>query len=132
MSEGDESEASVRAATPGSPNGDDGVHLFEALYAEDENPSIASGSPPPSPASVPDMAPGRLIPTGRLVPVAHGRSLLVEHVLDVRSVGFFDKRWIVSRKRNKNVFDYTSIWKKNLLKNSSVDDGLADFVDAWQ
>ena len=64
--------------------------------------------------------------------VAHGRSLLVEHVLDVRSVGFFDKRWIVSRKRNKNVFDYTSIWKKNLLKNSSVDDGLADFVDAWQ
>lgn len=132
LSEGSESAASVRSATPGSSNDDDGMHPFGAPHDVDENPSVASGSPPPSPASVPDMNPGRLIPTGRLLPLAQGRSLLVEHVLDIRSVGFFDKRWIVSRKRNKNVFDYTSIWKKNLLKNSNVDDGLVDFVDAWQ
>ena len=36
-------------------------------------------------------------------------------VPDVRKIGMTDKRLIVSRKRTRNMFDYTSLWKKEVF-----------------
>ena len=55
----------------------------------------------------------------------------VERVLDVRTVGFFDKKWIVSRKRTRNLGDFVSTWKKSLLKSTPLEDTLMEFVDEW-
>jgi hypothetical protein len=65
-----------------------------------------------------------LIRTGRLRPV--GTQFEVERVLDVSKVGFFDKRWLVSRKRTSNVADLISIWNKSVLQATSHDNLLAD------
>lgn len=35
---------------------------------------------------------------------------------DVRKIGMTDRRMIVSRKRTRNMFDYTSLWKKEVFK----------------
>jgi hypothetical protein len=34
---------------------------------------------------------------------------------DVRTIGFANRRMIVSRKRTRNLFDLTSLWKKTVL-----------------
>ena len=36
-------------------------------------------------------------------------------VPDLRKIGFLDRRMIVSRKRTRNLFDLTSLWKKMVL-----------------
>jgi len=69
---------------------------------------------------------GCLIRTGCLVRVGHSPQLEVERVLDVSKVGFFDKRWLVSRKRTSNVADLISIWNKSVLQATSHDNLLAD------
>ena len=76
-------------------------------------------------------APTRLIPTGKLRRLRWGHAEEVEMVLDIRSVGFTDRSWLVSRRRNKNLGDYASIWKKNLLQHAPVDDVLQAHVDEW-
>jgi hypothetical protein len=40
---------------------------------------------------------------------------------DVRLVGFHNKRVLVSRKRTRNLFDLTSLWKKTVLTSIDQD-----------
>ena len=74
---------------------------------------------------------GPLIQTGRLLPVGHTNALEVESVLDLRFVKFTDRKWIVSRKRNRNLGDFVSTWKKALLNKASDADVLQMHVDEW-
>lgn len=72
--------------------------------------------------------------TGRLLPVGRSRQLEFERVIDVEHFGFFDKRWIVSRKKNRTLGDYTNQWRKAIIeKATEQDDGLrlGESLDAW-
>ena len=69
---------------------------------------------------------------GRLIATRVRKGKLVESVLDVRSVGYCDKDWIVSRKKTRNLGDIVNSWKNSLLKHSSDDDVVGMFVDEWQ
>ena len=74
---------------------------------------------------------GALIPTGQLKPVRFGNALEVEHVLDIRSVGYHQREWIVSRKRNKNLADLSSRWKKSVLATADNEDIVDGYLDEW-
>jgi hypothetical protein len=39
---------------------------------------------------------------------------------DITKLGFLDRRMIVSRKRTKNLFDLTSLWKKTVLQKMDI------------
>lgn len=73
-----------------------------------------------------------LVETGKLRNLAFGGSKEVESVLNVRYDGLIDARWIVSRKRNRNLGDFVFSWRKSLLKLSSTEDTLMEHVDEWQ
>ena len=73
---------------------------------------------------------GNLIPTGRLVPT-RGNALNVEYVLDIRAVGYDKREWIVSRKRNKNLADLVSTWKKSVLRKADNEDVVVGHLDEW-
>lgn len=78
------------------------------------------------------VVPSPMIPTGALVPVASGHSYFVQSVLDVRYDGLIDSKWIVSRKRTRNLGDFIFSWRKSLLKFVPDDDVLMEHVDEWQ
>ena len=46
---------------------------------------------------------------------------------DLTKLGFLDRRFIVSRKRTRNLFDLTSLWKKTVL--SRMEEALSDSMD---
>ena len=46
------------------------------------------------------------------------------HMPDLTKLGFLDRRMIVSRKRTRNLFDLTSLWKKTVL--SRMEEDLSD------
>ena len=76
---------------------------------------------------------GQLVPTGRLRPLQwSGRARELEDVLDVRSLNYQHFKWIISRKRNRNLFDLTSTWKKIVLSKAPVEDVLQAHVNAWE
>jgi hypothetical protein len=59
--------------------------------------------------------------TGDLEDVSAARCVVVDTptgplpIPDVRTIGFTNRRMIVSRKRTRNLFDLTSLWKKTVL-----------------
>jgi hypothetical protein len=59
--------------------------------------------------------------TGDLEAVSDSRCVVVETptgprpIPDVRTIGFANRRMIVSRKRTRNLFDLTSLWKKTVI-----------------
>ena len=61
-----------------------------------------------------------LVETGAIRRLSVSNSFEIMKALDVVFEGFFDRRWLVSRKRNRNVADLTSTWKKAVLE--SVDE----------
>ena len=50
--------------------------------------------------------------------VLNGRSILYP---DIRKLGILNRRMIVSRKRTRNLFDLTSLWKKTVLNQLEID-----------
>jgi hypothetical protein len=59
----------------------------------------------------------------------------VKDMPDIAKLGFLTRRMIVSRKRTKNLFDLTSLWKKTVLKVLEEDileqkDDVTDEADA--
>ena len=50
-----------------------------------------------------------------------------EYIPDVRLIGLTDKRLIVSRKRTRNMFDFTSLWKKEVF--SKLDEAVLEERD---
>ena len=75
-----------------------------------------------------DAGPG-LVFSGRLAPVKGGRSMELERVVDMVQLGYCDRTWLVSRKRNKNLFDLTTAWKRRLLNEARDADALGGYMD---
>jgi len=46
------------------------------------------------------------------------------HVPDLRKIGILSSKWIVSKKRNRNLFDLSTVWKKAVFKR--MDENLAN------
>ncbi|KAJ4469617.1 hypothetical protein C8R41DRAFT_925056 [Lentinula lateritia] len=42
-------------------------------------------------------------------------------VPDIRLTGLADARWLVSRKRTRNLFDLANLWKKEVFQRMDVD-----------
>ena len=72
-----------------------------------------------------------MIPSGELRRVGDSNAFDVVSVLDVRSLGFIDYKWIVSRKRTRNLSDFVNTWKKSLLRYTPIEDALMEHVDEW-
>ena len=53
------------------------------------------------------------------------------HVLDVRRAGFFDKQWMLSRKRTRNLFDIANTWKKSVIATADENRLSASDLDPW-
>ena len=57
---------------------------------------------------------------------------LGEWIPDLRKIGVLDRRLILSRKRTRNLFDLTNIWKNNMMLNMEQhlhDDVIPDVPD---
>jgi hypothetical protein len=52
-------------------------------------------------------------------------------ILDVRKVGFTDRQWLVSRKRNRNLFDFVASLKKSVLAKVDHDQIMIDDMGVW-
>ena len=99
--------------------------------------SSESRSPSPAPNAVEPIpqlgkrtdAGAGLIFSGRLVSVPGGRSLELERVIDLAQLGYCDRTWLVSRKRNKNLFDLVTSWKRRLLNEAAAADELGNYMD---
>ncbi|PPQ91510.1 hypothetical protein CVT25_007840, partial [Psilocybe cyanescens] len=46
------------------------------------------------------------------------------HIPDLRKIGLLRSRWIVSRKRNTNLFDLANVWKKTVFRK--LDENIAE------
>jgi hypothetical protein len=61
-----------------------------------------------------------------------GRHVELLHALDIRKLGYQHRSWIVSRKRNFNLFDLVSKLKQHVLYISTDPDVIMDgSVDTW-
>ena len=83
---------------------------------------------------VPDAGPYHIY-TGHLTPVGNSRQMEFERILNIESLGFLTRRWLVSRKRNQTLSDFTNAWRKNMLvaitdnaAEAAADDHLNDWV----
>ena len=139
--------ASGSRAQPTADQAEEGMDDMRAIEADNmSNPAqsvpasdLGSGTrTPSSPVGSPALPDGHagdpkgpLITTGSLLPVGHSNALELESVLDLRFGGFIDREWIVSRKRNRNLGDFVSAWKKALLNTAPVEDVLPGIVDEW-
>ena len=56
---------------------------------------------------------------------------IVESVVDVRHVGLSDRKWIVSRKKTRNLGDIVNTWKHTMLSRAMDDDVIHMHVDEW-
>jgi hypothetical protein len=65
--------------------------------------------------------------TGDLEDVSASRCVIVDTptgprpIPDIRTIGFANRRMIVSRKRTRNLFDLTSLWKKTVITRMDRD-----------
>ena len=72
---------------------------------------------------VPDAGPYHVY-TGHFTPVGTSRQLEFERVLNIESLGFLTRRWLVSRKKNQTLSDFTNAWRKNML--AAINDNAAE------
>jgi len=66
---------------------------------------------------------------GRLTDGGSGEKSVEETIFDVKRAGLCDKRWLVSRKRTRNLFDVSQAWKRSLL--TELDSSRDDSPDYW-
>jgi hypothetical protein len=71
--------------------------------------------------------------TSKLVRTTYGKSLVFKPVLDIRKLKFNDRDWLVSRRCNRNLFDFVASLKKSVLRVDSNDDAvMEDDMDDWE
>ena len=66
-----------------------------------------------------------------LVPL--GKHFQFKPIIDVRKAGLVDRDWIVSRRRNRNLFDFVSMLRKFVVvheENSGR--GSSSHMDDWE
>src|SRR5204863_2132919 len=62
-----------------------------------------------------------------------GRHLEIKKILDVRKAGFVDRDWIVSRRRNRNLFDFVAMLRKFVLVHDEDSGrGSESHMDDWE
>ena len=87
----------------------------------------------PEPSSGVASDPSPSVFTSKLVRAAYGNSLIFKPVLDIRKLKFHDREWLVSRHRNRNLFDVMASLRKSVLRVESTDmDVVEDNVDEWE
>jgi hypothetical protein len=87
----------------------------------------------PEPSSGVASDPSPSVFTSKLVRAAYGNSLIFKPVLDIRKLKFHDREWLVSRRRNRNLFDVMASLRKSVLRVESADmDVVEDNVDEWE
>ena len=69
---------------------------------------------------------------GRLIATGYRKGKLVDRELDLRSVGYQDRTWMVSRKKVRNLGDIVNGWKKQLLTHANDEDIVGQYVDEWK
>ena len=106
----------------------------EAMDTED-SPAAASGSELADDKPFLPDEPGWQS-TGSLRRVGHSHAYEIERVPDANYLGYTDRRWLVSRKRNDTLGNHVNKWRKRMLKVetfSAEDLALLDrAVDEWQ
>jgi hypothetical protein len=94
---------------------------------------LAHESSTPEPGVIPPEEEGDGRPGARplvLVPRHLRRGHIeLKETLDVRRAGFCDRRWLVSRRRNINLFDLVASWKKSVLSINEQGDLPADDME---
>ena len=66
---------------------------------------------------------------GRLTDGGSGGRSVQETIFDVNRAGLCDRRWLVSRKRTRNLFDVASAWKRSIL--NELDSSRDESPDYW-
>ena len=76
------------------------------------------------------------VSTGGLCRVGNSNALEIERVPDANYLGYTDRRWLVSRKRNDTLGNHVNKWRKRMLRVEviSADDLmiLDRDVDEWR
>ena len=96
---------------------------------------VASVAPAPESVVTPSGGPSDAsadAPRGRMIGTKIRNGRIVESVIDIRSLGYSDKKWLVSRKKTRNLGDIVNTWTKTLLDHASDDDIIHQHVDEWQ
>jgi hypothetical protein len=66
-------------------------------------------------------------------PRKQGKLWELVRILDLRKAGFFGKRWLVSRKRTKNLFDFAATLRKFVLNLDLQQLPVTDQdMDSWE
>jgi hypothetical protein len=102
------------------------------VFGGAEGAPANSPSPPVSPVSAgPEVAvaaPLIMIPR----PLGRGGHIEERLALDIRKLGYHERKWLVSRKRNFNLFDLVAKLKQSVLYLSFDNDVIMDgIVDNW-
>ena len=62
-----------------------------------------------------------------------GRHLEIKKIADVRKAGFVNRDWIVSRRRNRNLFDFVAMLRKFVLVHDEDSGrGSESHMDDWE
>ena len=72
-----------------------------------------------------------LVETGEVRRLGSSNQLEILYALDISFAGFFDKRWLVSRKRTTNLADLVNAWKKVVLDREREGDDPYQSPDGW-
>ena len=118
------SASSERSASP---------EVVGILRRRDDTVRVAHAPPPVEQSPVVPSATEGLVSVS-LRKARYGNSLIVEQALDVEAAGYLDRRWLVSKKKNKTLGDFVNTWKKAILNTSSDADRMVidrDIVNTW-
>ena len=62
-----------------------------------------------------------------------GKHIEFKKILDARKAGLINRDWIVSRRRNRNLFDFVSMLRKFVVAHEEASDrGSSSHMDDWE
>ena len=110
----------------------------DAMDVDDDEAAVSSEgrpTPVPRPAELVRADPGWTY-TGNLLRVGNSNAREFERVVDANYLGYTDRRWLVSRKRNDTLSDHVNRWRKHMLRVEVISAEELEFfdrtMDEWQ
>ena len=114
------------------------LRLGSAMDVDDDGAAVSSEgrpTPVPRPAELVRADPGWTY-TGNLLRVGNSNAREFERVVDANYLGYTDRRWLVSRKRNDTLSDHVNKWRKHMLRVEVISAEELEFfdrtMDEWQ